>query len=668
MAFFLIGCCFLIITSCTKDDAGEFSENTLTKNKTGNIGSVDYVFDDLDKIDQMKVTFSKMLARAISSRPELKRMLFDEFFAINSTAAEELFLIDLLTPRQGASARSESIVDIILNESGTSQEEINAFKDDLCNYPNLVLAVPTFIEMFKNSEYGDQYMASIATKPMVVMPSTNEANSEDNWVGYYDLIVNNKTQIYEIPSGGIYSNVTPLIVKGSELNLIFANENELLNGNNILESYFGSNFHPKVKKCLMDEINALKTQKVLCGQVYDVLDFDELDAIKHTCSFFMLFEENCNDGIDNDDDGYVDCEDQDCNCVEDCDDGIDNDGDGLVDGADPDCEEPTETLEQCCDGIDNDGDGFIDEEDSDCCYRDCRSDNNYLLMHAFDNVFKGVTTANAQVPGGETTTQIRMQITTMEKSCPTCPAEAETQHQIVTAKLYKLSCEITGFFSFLNWALQNNGMCQVDLELNNFNEFSVNQAFLGGIITNDDALVQEILSQGGVELAADGGLHVMLDRTLLVNEPILYLRNIRDWDASLIAEEIKFSLYEIDEVESSSTNSSTQTVTNTHTISASFGKKLVSGSNETTPSISYSFENETVNSVTTSYEITALHIYPLGDMSVFYCDEELPLSEYGAPDDFPNAFFDWNDIDETIHWIDNRNANMNFWDIIQSEE
>ena len=61
-------------------------------------------------------------------------------------------------------------------------------------------------------------------------------------------------------------------------------------------------------------------------------------------------ETNCTDGVDNDEDGDIDCDDGDCfeepACTvaaygmpfeEECDDGIDNDSDGLTDCADADC-------------------------------------------------------------------------------------------------------------------------------------------------------------------------------------------------------------------------------------------------------------------------------------------------------------------------------------------
>ncbi len=88
--------------------------------------------------------------------------------------------------------------------------------------------------------------------------------------------------------------------------------------------------------------------------------------------------EICTDGIDNDDDGKVDCDDTDCNadpaCTvvgeTSCTDGIDNDADGKVDcddsecAADPACAPASEAS--CNDGIDNDNDGKIDCDDSDC--------------------------------------------------------------------------------------------------------------------------------------------------------------------------------------------------------------------------------------------------------------------------------------------------------------
>ncbi|MEJ2384495.1 MAG: hypothetical protein P8Y54_08850 [Xanthomonadales bacterium] len=89
-----------------------------------------------------------------------------------------------------------------------------------------------------------------------------------------------------------------------------------------------------------------------------------------------LAQTECSDGIDNDNDGFIDL--QDFNCVDSnddtesptqCSDGIDNDNDGFVDLDDFNCvdsEDATESPTQCSDGIDNDNDGFVDLDDFDC--------------------------------------------------------------------------------------------------------------------------------------------------------------------------------------------------------------------------------------------------------------------------------------------------------------
>ncbi len=92
----------------------------------------------------------------------------------------------------------------------------------------------------------------------------------------------------------------------------------------------------------------------------------------------------CQNGVDDDGDGYVDCHDTECvqtfevtvcRGSEDtwflCHDGQDNDNDGWVDCADCGCEDLgclERTDEFCSDGMDNDGDNFADCEDFGCKY------------------------------------------------------------------------------------------------------------------------------------------------------------------------------------------------------------------------------------------------------------------------------------------------------------
>ncbi len=83
----------------------------------------------------------------------------------------------------------------------------------------------------------------------------------------------------------------------------------------------------------------------------------------------------CNDGVDNDGDGGTDRDDGDClnarslSELPGCEDGVDNDGDGWIDAADPDCPggpEAGRSGSGCNNGVDDDADGRADQLDVDC--------------------------------------------------------------------------------------------------------------------------------------------------------------------------------------------------------------------------------------------------------------------------------------------------------------
>jgi len=89
-------------------------------------------------------------------------------------------------------------------------------------------------------------------------------------------------------------------------------------------------------------------------------------------------EELCTGGVDEDEDGDIDCDDAECandpacdeGAEETCGDGTDEDGDGLTDcddedcAGEPACAEPQEEL--CTGGVDEDADGDVDCDDADC--------------------------------------------------------------------------------------------------------------------------------------------------------------------------------------------------------------------------------------------------------------------------------------------------------------
>jgi hypothetical protein len=149
------------------------------------------------------------------------------------------------------------------------------------------------------------------------------------------------------------------------------------------------------------------------------LDAEEVFAFTdpHDSVDDLPFEFLCDDGLDGDSDGHVDCDDVDCACVEtSCDNGVDDDGDGLVDCEDATCAEDPACLETACDdGIDDDGDGLVDCENEDCWSVDCHDSVvswvtggtlytpvlNSPVSYGVNSV-SGVFTGRVQVVGADT--------------------------------------------------------------------------------------------------------------------------------------------------------------------------------------------------------------------------------------------------------------------------
>ncbi|MBT4539872.1 hypothetical protein HOC35_00010 [Candidatus Woesearchaeota archaeon] len=102
------------------------------------------------------------------------------------------------------------------------------------------------------------------------------------------------------------------------------------------------------------------------------------------------FQKYCNDGIDNDFNKKIDCEDPVCfseTCNEVCNDGQDNNLNGLFDCEDPSCEGTLICDEICGDGIDNNNNQIIDFDSIE--YKKCASKkielmNNCSMVQLFD--------------------------------------------------------------------------------------------------------------------------------------------------------------------------------------------------------------------------------------------------------------------------------------------
>jgi hypothetical protein len=126
---------------------------------------------------------------------------------------------------------------------------------------------------------------------------------------------------------------------------------------------------------------------------------------EHDISSISVYpQEKCKNGVDDDFDGKIDCQDKDCKNKQGpcgiceypveltCDDFCDNDGNSLEDCGDPSCVGTPVCVvtggEICDNGVDDDGDGFLDCEDPDCAgTSSCVGDNcdYYLDPQGNDN-------------------------------------------------------------------------------------------------------------------------------------------------------------------------------------------------------------------------------------------------------------------------------------------
>ena len=120
-----------------------------------------------------------------------------------------------------------------------------------------------------------------------------------------------------------------------------------------------------------------------------------------TTSCPTVANEVCNDSLDNDNNGLTDCSDPVCIGVgtcesplaEVCNDQLDNNGDGLLDCDDPLCSTATNCLPEICDdSIDNNGDGLVDCSDQVCAdTRKCRRPPVEICDDGHDNDESGDT-------------------------------------------------------------------------------------------------------------------------------------------------------------------------------------------------------------------------------------------------------------------------------------
>jgi len=125
---------------------------------------------------------------------------------------------------------------------------------------------------------------------------------------------------------------------------------------------------PFPQEMLVDYVRVYNLESVVCGDGTCDAGEDQCNC-SDDCGTPAATETNCTDGFDDDCDTYTDCFDSDCDtdpaCIGSyCGDGTCDEGENQCNCPD-DCGTPPST-ENCSDGIDNDCDTYVDCDDSDC--------------------------------------------------------------------------------------------------------------------------------------------------------------------------------------------------------------------------------------------------------------------------------------------------------------
>ncbi|HIH14789.1 MAG TPA: hypothetical protein HA360_05225 [Nanoarchaeota archaeon] len=153
---------------------------------------------------------------------------------------------------------------------------------------------------------------------------------------------------------------------------------QICTGLGLMSSSSGSVYYSADSDCPNSDNSIVSSEDVSCGIGYVCEGAYACDIATEICYNSCTEEGQCNDGYTCDNDVCVgETLEEDVVVEIHCDDSIDDDGDGNVDCDDSDCATDsvcvasiedvcTDVLPGCADGVDNDGDGESDLDDSEC--------------------------------------------------------------------------------------------------------------------------------------------------------------------------------------------------------------------------------------------------------------------------------------------------------------
>lgn len=317
----------------------------------------------LTELEGIELFASKILTFKIEQDKVFRLAFIQSLFTTDGHPKENIFLSSVFNEISG-----EEIGEF-LQVIGKTPEDYDQFLVELNqNYPLLVAKVPLWYGSVWSLSGEDGFnLRSPLLDELRFIPFVEDIDRTNyyNTYKYEDPIIKNEI----INSKDIHFDYLPILIRQSEYHRLIDTQSFTdPDGNSLLNSYEIDD-DPQSPCYTLDMLLNHEESLVFGNGDYSVVNWISFQQELFKCSPPPTSPptEDCYNGVDDDDDGLIDCDDPDCDCTEICNNGIDDDGDGLVDA-----------------------------EDSDCCWfyagcdRDCVAETNLLKGLKFKNNFVGM--------------------------------------------------------------------------------------------------------------------------------------------------------------------------------------------------------------------------------------------------------------------------------------
>lgn len=601
---YFILCLLFIAVGCTKEDSDTTGEKSGLRS-VKNIDYDDYLDFNVDCVkeqiqrdrssdkDRLKYTLAKFFAVKFEDaqfKSEILNLMKDS--EVTSTKKNTVFLSDLLqsqvTGGNEGFTNFEELLNDYYEENFPNEAEL---LESLCSTNwDVVVQMPWWgDEIIKESSldiFTQKYSFVAAVEPVIC----NNENSRIAFLGNKEFVI--KTDKFHIGHIPIYIKQVEHFTEydlgeDSELMQIFSQINKQF-GNCTFSIYDLNNF----------------IKHLDCANIKAV---DLIAFIKFANDFCSVREpEICDNGIDDDEDGYIDCDDMKCDCIEICGNGIDDDQDGEID--EDDCIENVEG-EICDNYIDDDGDGLIDSEDEiDCpcekrCLRDCIVESNVLKAVKFGNG------GYARVCQTHDEDNIELEYTfSAVKLCSQSTSDDCLNINLRSLEPGKDRYYLAGGSTALFFEMQKDGRVHKD----DVHEYEIYEGTNGIVYVAEDP--------------DDDNWFIYwkaYPKYVTLNFRYLEGEGQNNWNGDLIGNVIEVVVYELDNntVTSTETKSSTSSVSTTYNASVNANlslSKIVSIGARA----SYTYRNSETNRQSNSIVKRYLQDIKLAEFNLLYCDED----------------------------------------------